>query len=339
MILRRVARPLLAATFVYGGISALRAVEAHAQAAKPVLDQTVGRYEDQIPDNVPTDAETLVKIDAAVKIAAGSALAFGKAPRAAALFLLGSLIPTTAATHRFWEESDPEAREQQLVHFLKNCGLAGGLLLAAADTHGKPSAAWLARHGAHTAGKRIGTAGHAAELYAVHALKHHKKNAKRGAKLAKSMGKGGTRGKVFGRSKKSGLQKVQHAVLDAQHAVLEAQHDGMRKGRKAWGKSRKHGLKKAQHSLAQAQKQRDDLAKKARQGARQAKKSDLAKKARDGVKQARKADLAKTARHSARQARTSDLGKRAEHRVRAAQHVTQARAEQARGYARGALSH
>jgi putative oxidoreductase len=335
MILRRVARPLLAATFVYGGINALRQVDAHAQAAKPLLDQTVGRYEDQIPDNVPTDAETLIKVDAGVKIAAGTALAFGKAPRVAALLLLGSLIPTTAATHRFWEESDPASRDEQLVHFLKNCGLAGGLLLAAADTHGKPSAAWLARHGAQMAGKRLGAAGHAAELYATHTLKQHRKTAKRGARLAKGVGKAGKKGKMgmlFGRSKKNGLQKVQAAVL-------EVQHDGTRKGRKAFGESRKHGLKAAQQGMAQAQKQRDELAKKARQSAKQAQKSDLAKKARRSVKQARKSDLAKKARAGVEQARKSDLGKRAEHGVRAAQHATQARAEQARGYARSAVSH
>ncbi|EST28378.1 hypothetical protein N566_22775 [Streptomycetaceae bacterium MP113-05] len=286
-----------------GGINALRQVEGHAQAAKPLLDQTLGRHEDSIPDSVPTDPETLVKIDAAMKIGAGAALAFGKAPRVAALFLLGSLIPTTAAAHRFWEETDPARRDEQLAHFLKNCALAGGLLLAAADTHGKPSAAWLARHGAHAAGKRLGSAGHAAEVYAAHTLKHHVKHAKHGAKQARlglgADGKAGKAGKLFGTSRKSSLAKVQHAVL-------EARQDGMRKGRKAWGKSRKSGMKKAQQSLHEAQKHR--------------------------------ADLAKKARHSVKEARKSDLARRAEHGARQAQHMTRARARQAHGYARSTLS-
>jgi len=42
--------------------------------------------------------------------------------------LAGSLIPTTAAGHRFWEESDPSTRAQQTIHFLKNAAMLGGLL-------------------------------------------------------------------------------------------------------------------------------------------------------------------------------------------------------------------
>src|SRR5205807_669938 len=58
--------------------------------------------------------------------------------------------PTTLAAHRFWEEEDPELRSQQQVHFVKNLGLLGGLMLAAADTEGKPSLAWRARHAGRT---------------------------------------------------------------------------------------------------------------------------------------------------------------------------------------------
>jgi putative oxidoreductase len=49
------------------------------------------------------------------------------------------------AGHRFWEETDPAAKANQTIHFLKNVSLMGGLLLAAVDTAGKPSVAWRVR--------------------------------------------------------------------------------------------------------------------------------------------------------------------------------------------------
>jgi len=151
MIMRRIARPMLAAVFVSGGIETLRNPKPRIQAAEPVLDKTIGKIEDKLPDEVPTDAETLVKLDAAVKIGAGLALALGRFPRLASVLLAGSLVPTTVANHRFWEHEDPHERARQQVHFFKNVGLIGGLMIAAGDTHGKPSVAWRAKHAARVA--------------------------------------------------------------------------------------------------------------------------------------------------------------------------------------------
>ena len=155
MILRRLARPLLASIFIYGGIGALRQTDYHVQAAKPLLDKTVGQQQAKLPEAVPADPETLVRVDAAVKIVAGTTFAFGKLPRLSALALIGSLVPTTVAGHPFWEAKDDGEKQQQIVHFLKNAGLAGGLLIAAADTEGKPSLGWRARRAAKRAGKQV----------------------------------------------------------------------------------------------------------------------------------------------------------------------------------------
>ncbi|ASR38734.1 hypothetical protein BAY61_31240 [Prauserella marina] len=155
MILRRLARPLLAAIFVSGGVNALRDAEGHANVAKPLLDKTVGAQADALPDAVPTEPANLVRVDAAVKIAGGVLLATGRVPRLASVLLLGSLVPTTIAGHPFWEETEPGQRQQQKVQFLKNAGLAGGLLLAAADTEGKPSLGWRAKRAARHANKQV----------------------------------------------------------------------------------------------------------------------------------------------------------------------------------------
>jgi putative oxidoreductase len=158
MILRRVARPLLAAIFVTGGIETLRNPEPRVQRAAPLLDKTVGQVQDSLPDQVPTDPATLVKIDAGVKVGAGLLFALGKFPRLSATLLAGSIVPTTVAGHRFWEYEDPQERAAQQVHFFKNLGLLGGLLLASADTHGKPSVAYRTKRAARVAADSVSDA-------------------------------------------------------------------------------------------------------------------------------------------------------------------------------------
>jgi uncharacterized membrane protein YphA (DoxX/SURF4 family) len=146
MLLRRIARPLLAGIFITGGIAQLRDPEGHAKAAHPVLDQVAG----MVPVEDPPSSVTMVRVDAGVKVGAGVLLALGKAPRLSAAALAASLIPTTLAGHRFWEMEDPELRKLHQVQFVKNMGLLGGLMLASADTEGKPSMAWRARRAGRT---------------------------------------------------------------------------------------------------------------------------------------------------------------------------------------------
>ncbi|MDT8910544.1 DoxX family protein [Amycolatopsis sp. PS_44_ISF1] len=153
MILRRVARPLLASIFIFGGIGMLRDTQGHAKAVEPFLTETFDKVEGLVPAQVPRDPATLVRIDGAVKIGAGLALAAGKLPRFASLALIGSLVPTTLAAHRFWEIKDPAEKQVQQIQFFKNASLAGGLLLATGDTVGKPSLGWRARRAARKAGQ------------------------------------------------------------------------------------------------------------------------------------------------------------------------------------------
>ena len=146
MLVRRIARPLLAAPFIYGGISTLRKPQDRVPGAAPVVEKIAETADKQLPVQVPKDVEQWVKVDAAVKVAAGSLFALNKAPRLTALVLSASIVPTTLAGHRFWEHTDPEEQFGQISNFLKNTGLLGGLLLAAVDTEGDPSLAWRARH-------------------------------------------------------------------------------------------------------------------------------------------------------------------------------------------------
>jgi uncharacterized membrane protein YphA (DoxX/SURF4 family) len=154
---RRVARPMLAAVFVSGGIDTLRNPGPKAEAAEPVADQL-----SDSPAPLPDDTDQLVKVNGIVQIVAGGLLAIGRFRRLSATALAISLVPTTLAGHRFWEEDDPEARAQQQIHFLKNVGLLGGLLLAMFDTEGAPSVGWRAKRAARRAGAVAGVVAGAA---------------------------------------------------------------------------------------------------------------------------------------------------------------------------------
>ena len=153
MLVRRLARPLLAAAFIKGGIDPLLTPEPRIKAAAPKVAQAQNLVGDKLPPQAPTEPEQLVRIDAGVKIGAGVLLALGKFPRIASLLLAGSVIPTTITAHAFWEY-DGEDRVAQQQHFLKNLGLLGGLILAAVDTEGKPSLGWRARRASRKLAKQ-----------------------------------------------------------------------------------------------------------------------------------------------------------------------------------------
>jgi len=132
---------MVASIFILQGYDTFRRPERVALRAEPVVRQ----ISDRIPA-VPAKTEDAVRLNGAVQMVAGLLLSLGWFPRPAALVLAGTLVPTTAAGHRFWEAEEDADRAQQRIHFLKNLSMFGGLLIAAADTGGKPSIAWRARH-------------------------------------------------------------------------------------------------------------------------------------------------------------------------------------------------
>src|SRR3954464_7955385 len=155
-LVRRLARPMLSSMFVSGGVNALRSVEDHVKMAEPEIDKlkpVVEKATDPLPFNL--NERQLVQLNGVVQLVGGLMLATGKLPRLSALALAGSLVPTTWAGHRFWEESDPTQRANQQIHFFKNVSMLGGLLLASVDTAGKPSVAWRAKRAARDAGARV----------------------------------------------------------------------------------------------------------------------------------------------------------------------------------------
>ncbi len=137
-LVRRVARPLLAAMFVAGGLDQLKHPARTVDTARPLVEKVGPAI------GLPDDPELLVRANGVAMVGAGTLLALGRLPRIASTVLAATLLPTTVAAHSFWQEQDPEVRAQQKVQFLKNLGLLGGLLLAAVDTQGKPGLAYRA---------------------------------------------------------------------------------------------------------------------------------------------------------------------------------------------------
>lgn len=121
-LLEAASRAALGWVFIHAGSDVLRRPEVPAAKAAPVL----GAIRAAAPVDLPED-QVLVRINAATQVVAGAALAVGVAPRAAAVALIGSILPTTAGGHRFWEYEAAE-RTNQRNHLLKNLSIAGGLL-------------------------------------------------------------------------------------------------------------------------------------------------------------------------------------------------------------------
>ena len=140
--IRTLARPLMAATFVRGGVETLR----HPADQRAALAQAGFANADQV-----------VRVNGATMVAGGLALATGRLPRLSALALAASLVPSTYAGHAFWTETDKQLKKDQQAHFFKNLSLLGGLLVAVADTGGRESvphaAGRITRRAQHKAAK------------------------------------------------------------------------------------------------------------------------------------------------------------------------------------------
>jgi uncharacterized membrane protein YphA (DoxX/SURF4 family) len=147
MLIRRIARPLLSVAFIGQGVDALRDPKLAADSARPALDG-MRQLPDPIGTNVPSNAETFAKANAAVQIGGGLLLATGKMPRLASAALAFTVVPGSLGGHMFWNEPDPQRKADGRRAFMTDLSLLGGLIIAAVDTEGKPSLGWRGRRAA-----------------------------------------------------------------------------------------------------------------------------------------------------------------------------------------------
>jgi putative oxidoreductase len=116
---RAAARALLAAIFVYSGYGMFNNSERYAKLASAAVPM--------LPEE-----PMLAKAQGATMLVAGTTLGLGILPKLSARILALTMLANTYIGHPFWKAEKPEDRRPQLVHFLKNVGLVGGLLYVSA---------------------------------------------------------------------------------------------------------------------------------------------------------------------------------------------------------------
>ena len=157
MLIRRIARPMLSAVFISRGVDALRSPKPAADAARPTLEG-LSKLPDPVGTNIPSNAETVARVNAAVQIGGGLLLASGKLPRLASAALAFTVIPGSLGAHTFWGEADPHRKADERRAFFTDISLIGGLIIAAVDTEGKPSIGWRGRRAARKVSEAVGAA-------------------------------------------------------------------------------------------------------------------------------------------------------------------------------------
>ena len=114
---------MLAAVFIGQGLDALRSPKLAADAARPTLE--------------------------------GLLLATGRLPRFASAALAATVIPANLGAHMFWSETDQQRKAQKRREFMTDISLLGGLIIASADTAGKPSLGWRGRRAARKVSEAV----------------------------------------------------------------------------------------------------------------------------------------------------------------------------------------
>lgn len=151
-LVRKVARPLLGATFIANGVDRLRNADEAAEQLQPTMEEiaSVVPQAQAVVDNPKLTAYAI----GGVEVVAGAALAIGKFPRFSALLLCGTHKLSAYNAYRTAPLNTPEDVTAQRQTLLKDLAILGGLGLAAVDLAGKPSLSWRAEHIAKNAKKK-----------------------------------------------------------------------------------------------------------------------------------------------------------------------------------------
>jgi uncharacterized membrane protein YphA (DoxX/SURF4 family) len=109
-------RVILGGFFLYNGINHFKQKEGLAQYAGA--------------KNLPAP-EMAVLVSGAMLAAGGASLILGMKPKLGAISVIGFLATASPLFHDFWNEQDPQAKQQQMINFSKNMALLGAALALA----------------------------------------------------------------------------------------------------------------------------------------------------------------------------------------------------------------
>ncbi|MCL2594981.1 MAG: DoxX family membrane protein [Promicromonosporaceae bacterium] len=152
MLLHRLARPLLAAPFVYDGVQAVKRPDEHVGAARELTDQVTDRLgREPLSDK---QVKLLVRAHGGATAILGVALGVGIFPRISAL-KLAALTTPLAVVHQPFTTRNRAERKEKTAKFVRAVGLVGAAAIAGVDTQGKPGIAWRVTNirQRHAAGK------------------------------------------------------------------------------------------------------------------------------------------------------------------------------------------
>jgi len=206
MLLRHVARPMLASWFVYDGLQAALRPAEHVRAARSGVELVEKSAGIEAPLSEKQVA-TLVRAHGAATALAGLFLAVGKAPRTAALTLAALTVPLAVVNQPF--TSGGATRTERTRKFVANVGAIGAALIAGADYEGRPGVQW-----------RLERARHDLAL----ARQAKQEAAAAGVKGAAARGKGAAH-EISGsarRAAKAAREAAEHAASSASSAVHDA---------------------------------------------------------------------------------------------------------------------
>lgn len=140
-LVRKFARPLLAAPYVLDGVRNVRRPSELVDSAPSLFGKVDGFLKSR---DLPVTSYNIVQISGALAAGGGLMLAAGRAPRLAALLMAKSTTVSLVARTPFWKLSGQE-RDAEIKSLLKDLGLVGALLIASVDTDGRPSLAYRAQ--------------------------------------------------------------------------------------------------------------------------------------------------------------------------------------------------
>lgn len=141
-LVRRLARPALASSFIFSGVDRLK--DPASSAAH--LEKAVSLAASTNPNlAVLRGQERLVgQALAGAQVGAGLLFALGKFPRLSSTVLLGAGAINAYVEYMATEHESKEEKTARRNNLIKNGSLLGAVAIASVDTNGNPSLAWRA---------------------------------------------------------------------------------------------------------------------------------------------------------------------------------------------------
>ncbi len=139
MVLRALARPLMASAFLTRGVESWQHPGSRIPTAERVVEALPLPARGSGVAALVRDPEVLVRANGAVMAGAAALFALGTAPRLTSAALGVTMLPGAVFGHPFWRESDPAVRAIERQRFFTDLTLVGAAALAALQpTHHRP---------------------------------------------------------------------------------------------------------------------------------------------------------------------------------------------------------